>query len=232
MLANIIVEIPWALFSAILLFFTWYYPIGLYNNAAQSNATTERGALTFLLILTFLWFSSTFAHMIISGIDTAETAGNVGNLLFSLSLLFCGVLVGPTAPTMQHFWIFMYRISPFTYLVEGLLSTAVSGASVQCAENEFLRFSAPAGATCNEYVGQFAKLAGGYLLDGNASQCAYCPTDNTDAYLAQVSIYYEHAWRDFGLMFVYIGFNLVAALGIYWLARVPKKPKAKKEKTA
>lgn len=35
-------------------------------------------------------FTSTFSTMMISAIDTAETAGNIGNLLFSLSLIFCG----------------------------------------------------------------------------------------------------------------------------------------------
>lgn len=49
----------------------------------------------FLFCLEFLFFASTFAHMCIAAIDTAETAGNMGNLLFSLSLLFCGVLATP-----------------------------------------------------------------------------------------------------------------------------------------
>jgi ATP-binding cassette subfamily G (WHITE) protein 2 (PDR) len=39
-------------------------------------------------------FTSTFAHMIIAFNKTAETGGNVANLMFSLTLIFCGVLVG------------------------------------------------------------------------------------------------------------------------------------------
>jgi ATP-binding cassette subfamily G (WHITE) protein 2 (PDR) len=45
-----------------------------------------RGAQMFLLVEAFLWFTSTFAQMVIAGIPTAETAGNIGNLLFSLSV--------------------------------------------------------------------------------------------------------------------------------------------------
>merc|ERR1712230_126871 len=55
---------------------------------------------------------------------TAEAASNLANVLFSLCLLFNGVLVGPNA--MPGFWIFMYRVSPFTYLVEGLLGNGVT----------------------------------------------------------------------------------------------------------
>lgn len=105
MMSNIIVELPWSAVCAVLLFFTWYYPIGLYANAEPTNSVHERGVLMFLLILTFLLFTSTFAHMSIAGIPDAETGGNVANLIFILTLLFCGVLVSPQA--LPGFWIFM-----------------------------------------------------------------------------------------------------------------------------
>lgn len=46
--------------------------------------------------------------MMIAGIESVETAGNVANLLFSLSLIFCGVLQSSSA--LPRFWIFMYRV--------------------------------------------------------------------------------------------------------------------------
>lgn len=103
MMSNIVVELPWSALCAVLLFLTWYYPIGLYNNAEPTNSVHERGALMFLYILSFLFFTSTFAHMAIAAIDTAETGGNVANLAFMLCLVFCGVLVGPTA--LPGFWM-------------------------------------------------------------------------------------------------------------------------------
>jgi hypothetical protein len=39
---------------------------------------------------------------------------------------------------------------------------------------------------------------------------------------------YSHAWRNFGILIAYCIFNVFAALAIYYLARVPKKAKAKK----
>lgn len=42
------------------------------------------------LMVQFFWFTATFAIAIIAGMDSAETAGNVANLMFSLCLIFCG----------------------------------------------------------------------------------------------------------------------------------------------
>ncbi|PSK43144.1 Brefeldin A resistance protein [Elsinoe australis] len=227
MMAQILAEIPWALGAATFLFFCWYYPIGLYANASLTGTTTERGAQMWLLIVTFIMFSSTFSHMIIAGVETAENGGNIANLLFSLSLLFCGVLRGPTA--LPGFWIFMYRVSPFTYLVGGLLSSAVKDATVTCADNEFLRFPPPSGQTCGDYMRQYIDggngipPAGGSLLDpANTSECQFCPIQSTNTFLQGVSINAGDTWRDFGIMFAYIIFNIAAAVFLYWLIRVPK----------
>lgn len=227
MAANILVELPWNTLAALVIFVCWYYPIGLYRNAEPTGAVHERGALTFLLIWTFLLFTSTFSHMVIAGIELAETGGNIANLLFSLTLVFCGVLATPDK--MPGFWIFMYRVSPFTYLISAMLSTAVSGAKVVCESVEYLKFSPPPGQTCGKYMQPYIAQAGGYLVDENATaDCSLCTMATTDAYLAQVNSYFSDAWRNFGLMWVYIIFNIGAAVFIYWLARVPKGSRNKK----
>ena len=90
MISNIVIELLWNSLMAVIIFVTWYYPIGLYRNAEPTNAVHERGALMFLFIWQFLLFSSTFANMAIAGIETAESGGNIANLAFSLILVFCG----------------------------------------------------------------------------------------------------------------------------------------------
>jgi ATP-binding cassette subfamily G (WHITE) protein 2 (PDR) len=90
MLANIVAEIPWNLICGTLMYVCWYYPIALYRNAQPTDSVTERGALMWLLIVAFLMFTTTFAHMAVAGIETAETAANIANMIFSLSLIFCG----------------------------------------------------------------------------------------------------------------------------------------------
>lgn len=104
-LSNICVEIPWCseqfypdlssrLILTVLLgaayFFIWYYPIGLYRNAEPTNAVHLRGAQVFLFFEMFLLFSSTFAIAVVAGIPTAETAGNIANLMFTMTLVFRG----------------------------------------------------------------------------------------------------------------------------------------------
>jgi len=88
--ANIIVELPWNSLMALIIFVSWYYPIGLYRNAEPTDAVTERGGLMFLLVWSFLMYASTFTHMVIAGMDLAITGGHVANMAFSLCLIFCG----------------------------------------------------------------------------------------------------------------------------------------------
>ncbi|KAI1436261.1 ABC-2 type transporter-domain-containing protein [Xylaria sp. CBS 124048] len=223
MLSQIIVEIPWNTLMAVIMYFSWYYPVGLFRNTFEDGATTERGALVFLLIWAFLLFTCTFTHMIIAAFETAEAGGNVANLLFTLCLIFCGVLARPGQ--FPQFWIFLYRLSPFTYLVSSLLSAAVGDSAVTCAANEYLSINPPANQTCATYLAAQIANAGGYLKAGtenNMADCAYCSVADTNSYLATVGINYADRWRNFGLLFVYIGFNVFMAVFLYWLTRVPK----------
>ncbi len=233
MLSSLVVEIPWSVLCAALLFFTWYYPIGLYANAIDTNTVHERGALMFLLILAFLIFACTFATMVIAGIPDAETGGNIANLCFSLTLVFCGVLATPTA--LPGFWIWMYYVSPFHYLVEGLLATAIKDTRVTCASIEYLRFSPPDSQTCEDYMRPYISVAGGYLEQGteqSTSNCSFCQLGDTNDFLRGVGVNPDNGWRDFGIMFAYIIVNIMGAILIYWLARVPKGAKGRSQEKA
>ncbi|KAL3468943.1 ABC-2 type transporter-domain-containing protein [Aspergillus californicus] len=228
-ISNVVVELPWNSLMSVFMFLCWYYPIGLYHNAEPTDAVDLRGTQMWLMIWTFLLFSSTFAHFMIAAFDSVENAGNLGNLLFLLCLLFCGVLATPEQ--LPGFWIFMYRVSPFTYLVSGMLGTAMSNTDIICAANEYLHFD-PVRGTCREYMDSYMADMGGYLQDENATAaCSYCPMRETNTYLESVSAKYEDMWRNFGIMWVFIVFNVVAACLLYWWVRVPKvkKPVAKTE---
>lgn len=232
MIANIVVEIPWNTLMAVIVYFCWYYPIGLYRNAEPTNAVHERGALMFLFVWTFLLFSCTFSHVCIAGIELAETGGNIAQLLFTLCLIFCGVLAQPNS--MPGFWIFMYRVSPFTYLVGGMLPAGVANAAVSCEDYELLQLVPPPGETCDSYLKDYfnsmTALVGdpGTLLPpphgttNSNGTCFYCPMSKTNTYLSMLQISYSDAWRNFGIMWVYLAFNVAGAVFIYWLARVPK----------
>ncbi|OBT86865.1 hypothetical protein VE02_03845 [Pseudogymnoascus sp. 03VT05] len=219
--SNIIVELPWNSLMSVLLFATYYYPIGMQRNARAAGQFNERGGLMFLYIWSFLMFTSTFSTMIIAGMETAEAGGNIANLLFSLCLIFCGVLASPDV--MPRFWIFMYHLSPFRYLVDGMLSVGIANVDVTCQAREILNLTPVAGKTCQEFMSTFIGFAGGYLVDGSSTtDCQYCPVGKTNDLLKVFSSSYSHRWRNFGILQGYVLFNAAMAVFIYWLARVPK----------
>ncbi|KAJ5051680.1 uncharacterized protein L3040_001453 [Drepanopeziza brunnea f. sp. 'multigermtubi'] len=227
--SNLIVELPWNTLRGLILFCSWYYPIGLYRNAEPTHAVPEREGLIFLFLWTFVIFAGTFTHLVVAGIDTAETAGNVGNLLFSLCLIFNGVLAPFDA--LPRFWIFMYRVSPFTYLESGMISTGLAKTKVICFSIEYLHLNPPASDTCQSFLQNYTMMAGGYLQNPEAmTDCSFCPIANTNVFLEYMSAKYEDRWRNLGLLWVFIVFNCFGAVGLYWLARVPKKSTKSKQK--
>nr|XP_036577228.1 ABC multidrug transporter [Colletotrichum truncatum]KAF6784140.1 ABC multidrug transporter [Colletotrichum truncatum] len=231
MVANILVEMAWNSLASVFCFVCWYFPIGLYRNAYPTDSVDSRGITMFLIVWAFFIFAGTFAHMVIAGLPNEEIAGGIVNLFAIMMFLFCGILAGPD--TLPGFWIFMYRVNPFTYVVEGFLGTSLANAPVHCASNEFVRFSAPSGQTCGAYMANYISAAGGYLSDpdaGNGTECSYCAMSETNTFLKSINVDFGNRWRDFGLLWVYCIFNIAAAALIYWLVRMPKKTsKAKKE---
>ncbi|KAK1148199.1 Multidrug resistance protein [Aspergillus melleus] len=225
--ANMLVEAFWNSVFSLFSFLFWYFPMGLYRNARYTDAEHSRGILIFLFIWVFFLFSSTFAHLIIAGIDSAEVAGGIVGLLTVMMFTFCGILASPTQ--MPGFWIFMYRVNPFTYFVDGFVGTALSNAPATCSDNEFIFFDLPNGTTCGEYMESYLAMAGGFVQDCNATdECRFCPISDTNRFLSNLSISFANRWRNFGLMWVFVVFNVFSAIGLYWLARVPKKPNVKK----
>jgi len=80
------------------------------------------------------------------------------------------------------------------------------------------------GLTCGEYLTSYASVAMGSIYNPDAmSDCQYCTMSNADQYLASVSISYTTRWRDYGIGFSYIVFNIFAAVLFYYFFRVRKR---------
>merc|ERR1711964_64183 len=115
-----------------------------------------------------------------------ETAGNIATLMFSMCLTFNGVFQPPFA--LPGFWIFMYRVSPLTYLLSA-----------------------------------YASASGGEIYNPNAtSDCEFCTARVADQFLSSVAISYTTRWRDYGIGFAFIFFNIAAAVLLYYFFRVRK----------
>ncbi|KAM0508442.1 hypothetical protein ACHAPB_002236 [Verticillium nonalfalfae] len=213
-------QAAWNTLMAVIIFVCWYYPVGFVMNTSPGDEHS-RGLLVFFFLWMFMLFTSTFSHFSITWIPTADTAGVFASLLWMLCLCFCGV--GVAKADLPSFWTFMYYISPGTYLVGGVMSSAIANAEVTCAASEILRLAPPSGMDCLEFLGPFAAAAGGNLLTPNATEtCLYCSISNTNQFLARYSIKYATRWRDFGVLWAYVLFNVGAALGLYWAFRMPK----------
>lgn len=213
-IANVIVEIPYQIISGVLVFGCFYYPVVLIQSS-------ERQGLVLLYSVVFFIYASSFGQLCISALPDAQTAGSIVTLLFSMSLLFNGVMQPPDA--LPGFWIFMYRVSPFTYWVGGIAATMLHGRQVVCASEELSRFSPPAGQTCQQYLASYLSTAPGTLQNPQSTtECRYCPLSNADQFLAGSDIYWSQRWRNFGLFWAYIAFNIFAATLLYWFFRVRK----------
>lgn len=104
-------------------------------------------------------------------------------MFFLFVVAFCGVVV--PYPALPYFWrSWMYWLSPFKYLLEGLLGVAVHGIPVICRPNEFARFAPPPGQTCQSYTLEFIAKAGGYVQDGAGGLCEFCQYASGDEFVS------------------------------------------------
>ena len=117
----------------------------------------------------------------------------------------------------------MYRVSPLTYIVSSLASAGIHGRQIHCAANEIARFPLPPDTTCSSYLGAYAQQAGGQILNPTSTtECEYCPLTSSDQFLASVAISWDDRWRNYALGYVYIFFNIGAAVVLYWGFRVKR----------
>ena len=124
----------------------------------------------------------------------------------------------------------MYHVTPFTYLVEALVTNggytypifecvrlscysrvvAGGGRAIRCAERELVSMDPPSGQTCGEFLGPYIEFAGGYLTNANdEASCHFCPVSDADTQLFNsVNMSFSHRWRDVGFLCAYIVFNV------------------------
>ncbi|KAG9240469.1 putative ABC transporter CDR4 [Calycina marina] len=215
-IANIVVEIPYQILLGVMVFASFFYPI--FTSGGIPSPITQGTIL--LLIVQFFVFASTFAHMLIAALPDSKTAGNIATLMFSLCLTFSGVFQPPSS--LPGFWIFMYRVSPLTYLISAVASTGLNGRIITCSTNE-LAIMQPGtdGQTCGDYLDAYAAAAGGSIYNPLAtSDCQYCTITTVAQYLEGVAITYDTRWRNYGIGFSFIVFNICVAVLSYYFIRV------------
>ncbi|KAG0700795.1 ABC-2 type transporter-domain-containing protein [Suillus ampliporus] len=211
--SQILVEIPWNIFCSSIYFCCWYWTVGY--------ATDRAGYTYFMYGIVFPLYYTTIAEAVASMAPSAVIASLLFSTLFSFVVIFNGVLQPYRA---LGWWQWMYRVSPFTYVVEGLLGQAIGGQLINCASDELVPINPPSGFNCSSYMDPFISSAGGYLTNpGATTECLYCPYRTTDEFmLSNFNIEFSHDWRNLGIVLGVVVFNVFAIFVLTYIFRIRK----------
>jgi len=201
-------EIPYSFFCGTVFFCCWYFGVGL--------PLGFPAGYVYLCICLFEVFYVGMGQFIAAMAPTELLASLMVSVFYLFVIAFSGVVV--PYPALPHFWqSWMYWLTPFHYLLEGMLGVVTHDVPVVCQENEFAVFSAPPGQTCDSYTDAFVKERGGYVTTRADGMCGLCQYANGDQYAAGFNVFYRNRWRDYGLMWLYDGFNFFVVFLVSWL---------------
>ncbi|ORY85494.1 putative ABC transporter [Protomyces lactucae-debilis] len=208
-LGSILVELPYTIACATIFFFCWYFGPGF-------DRSIGRAGPIWMFLALFEIYYVTLGIMIASIAKTELFASLLVPTFFTFIIAFCGVLSPPSS--IITFWQWVYHLTPFNYLLSAMLIFVVHDKPVRCAASEFARFAPLAGQTCQEYAGSFVQQAAGYLQDPNATdECLYCQYATGDEYAATLLVYWGDRWRNYGIFWAYVIFNILITFVFTWL---------------
>ncbi|KAJ6439275.1 ABC transporter [Purpureocillium lavendulum] len=215
--AAVVVEVPYAIVAGGIYFCCWWW--GIFGTRVSGFTS----GFSFLLVLLFELYYVSFGQAIAAFAPNELLASLLVPIFFLFVVSFCGVVVPPMQlPTFWRRW--MYWLSPFHYLLEAFLGAAIHDQPVECSDDEYARFSAPPGRSCEAYAGSYVAQVGGYLRTASDGQCEYCQYATGDEFGAGFSVYYSHIWRDFGIFCGFIAFNYGIIYIATWLRFRGKNP--------
>ena len=215
MICQYLTEIPFSIIFSTIYFICWYFPIQLDNSAARC------GMWWFTYCIFFQLYYVSLGLAIVYSSPDLPSANVLTGLALNFIISFCGVVQTPKL--MPGFWKFMWRLSPFTYFMDNFLSLGLHERVVECSKQEYNYLQPPSGSTCGDYLANYFETNNGYVNNPNAtSDCAVCLYRVGDEYLKSVGMSYSHRWRNVGFYCVYIGFNVCAMAGLYYILRVRK----------
>ena len=123
--SQIVVELPYNILSTGLFFLCWYWPIGF---------PSDRAGYTYLLFgIIYPLYYTTLGQAVAS----MAPNGVIANVLFSTMFCFVIMFDEVVQPArLLGWWYWMYRVTPFTYFLEGVIGQAVGHQEVNCAAEQ------------------------------------------------------------------------------------------------
>lgn len=222
----LVVEMPWNLLGGTLFWLPWYFMV-------QFPTDSKVAATIWGAYMLFQLYYQTFAAAIAAMSPNPMIASILFSTFFSFVIIFCGVVQPPAQ--LPYFWrVWMFPLSPFTWLIECILGSALHDVPVRCAEAEFNTLTPPPGQTCAQYLQNFVttlsgtNLGTGYYQDGPNGSCQYCQFRVGDDYLATIQMNANNRFRDLGIICAYIIFNVALCFALFYFFRVFKLSNFKK----
>ncbi|CAH2351740.1 protein Snq2p [[Candida] railenensis] len=211
-LAQFINEIPYCIIGSAIQFVSIYFP-------TQANTSGPHAGVFYLTLgVFFQFYYISFGLMMLYCAPDIESAAVLVSFFYPFIVAFSGIV--QSTSLMPGFWTFMHKVSPYTYFIENLVTSILHGREVKCSKAEYSYFDPPSGQTCIEFAGAYLNTTNGYLSNPDAtSKCGYCSFSEADAFMATIGMKYSHRWRNLGFYCVFVIFDLVAMLFLYWVFR-------------
>ncbi|SOV02442.1 probable ATP-binding multidrug cassette transport protein [Ustilago sp. UG-2017a] len=203
---QLISEVPYALVCGTVFFVLIYYLAGF---------NTDSGRAAYFWIMTFLLelFAISIGTLVASFSKSAYFASLFVPFLTIILNLTCGILSPPQSMSSGLYSKFLYNVNPVRFTISPLIANELYGLQVQCAANEFSRFSPPSGQTCAQWAGSYISRMGGYLANPDATaDCMYCTYSSGEQFYSAFGIRFSERGRDVGIMIAFIVFNCAATI--------------------
>ncbi|KAL6405431.1 ABC multidrug transporter [Ilyonectria robusta] len=187
--AQNLAEAPVLILCGTLVFVCWYFPVGFPLQASTGQV--------YLQMILYEWLFTSIGQAIAACSPNAYFSGLANPIIFGTILInFSGVVV--PFSQIKSFWRYwLYYLNPFTYLLQGLLTPAVWDRPIECKQDELTQIPLPSSSSCGQYMAEFLRKHGGYIINPNSTTlCSYCPYETGADYLRTVNInesYY--GWR-------------------------------------
>ncbi|KAF9180757.1 hypothetical protein BGZ51_009356 [Haplosporangium sp. Z 767] len=200
-----VIEVPYVILSASIFFVVFYWTVGFVSDSTLTF-------FTWLMITVFCLFAITLGQLIAALTPSTTVAALLNPFIFSSLNLFCGVMI--SKDLMPKFWSsWMYWLDPYHYIIEAITTVQLHNVPVYCADDEFSIFNAPPGQTCGQYAAEFLSKAAGYVNNLNATEnCQYCQYTYGQDFYEGLSMDFAHRWRNFGILCIYLCFNVIMVL--------------------
>jgi len=152
---------------------------------------------------------------------THSAGGRSGPMRYDLfNCIICHpirILLGP--------WLVKVRsssISESSLVFDHYCLSAIGLEQIECSGTELVTLQPPSGQSCGSFMAQYISTNGGYLTNPDVtSDCQFCAYRTTDEWMGpNFNIYYKNHWRDFGIFWAYIVFNvrhlLLQLIPLFW----------------